>query len=95
MCRIRQSVLPLELLPSCHPACHIVDNGDSCSVLCGNGGSGFVLGKSRSGPLVAKKQGRMQLIALNGLLVLVPCAVYLYRKASVGQFDSMQLHASA
>ena len=56
--------------------------------LAATGGSGFALDKSRSGPLVARKKRRMQLIALNGLLALVPCAVYLYRKATAGQLDS-------
>lgn len=56
--------------------------------LAATGGSGFALGKSRPGQLVTRKKRRMQLIALNGLLVLVPCAAYLYRKATVGQFDS-------
>lgn len=44
-------------------------------------------GKSRH-PLVAAKRRRMPLIALNGLLVLVPCALYLNGLAQTGQFST-------
>lgn len=50
--------------------------------------SGMALGKGRIEPLVAKKIFRMRLIAANGLLVLVPAALYLKGKASDGQFDA-------
>ena len=52
------------------------------------GGSGFALSKSRSGNLVRKKKKRMPFIAANGILVLIPCAVFLDRWASVGAFDT-------
>lgn len=48
------------------------------------GGSGFALAKSRSGKLVRQKKKRMPFIAINGVLVLIPCAVLLDRWASVG-----------
>ncbi|MFN1532958.1 hypothetical protein [Vibrio jasicida] len=40
------------------------------------------------GPLAAKKK-RMPFVALNGLLILVPAAIYLKYLAGVGQFDTM------
>ncbi|WP_353979670.1 hypothetical protein [Salinicola endophyticus] len=52
------------------------------------GGSGFALAKSRSGKLVRRKKMRMPFIAINGLLVLIPCAVLLDRWASAGAFDT-------
>ncbi len=52
------------------------------------GGSGMFLAKSRKGRLVDAKQKRMPLIAANGLLVLVPCAIALSRWAAAGAFDT-------
>ncbi|OGB34535.1 MAG: hypothetical protein A3F78_01260 [Burkholderiales bacterium RIFCSPLOWO2_12_FULL_61_40] len=52
------------------------------------GASGMFLGKSRRGRLVDAKKKRMPLIAANGLLVLVPCAIALNRWASAGGFDT-------
>ncbi|WP_342595081.1 hypothetical protein AAGT95_21470 [Salinicola lusitanus] len=52
------------------------------------GGSGFALAKSRSGKLVRRKKMRMPFIAINGILVLMPCAVFLDRWASAGAFDT-------
>lgn len=52
------------------------------------GASGMFLGKSRRGRLVDAKKKRMPLIAANGLLVLVPCAIALNRWASAGSFDT-------
>ncbi|MGY3688622.1 hypothetical protein ACXAAV_18270 [Vibrio coralliilyticus] len=43
--------------------------------------------KVTRGPIAAKKK-RMPLIALNGLLVLTPAAIYLHYLASTGQFNS-------
>jgi len=53
------------------------------------GGSGFSLAKRRSGTVVARKSRRMQYIALNGILVLAPAALFLYQKASTAAFDSV------
>ena len=53
----------------------------------GIGGSGFLLSKTRRGRLVEAKQKRMPVIAANGLLVLIPCAVVLNRWAEAGSFD--------
>ena len=52
------------------------------------GASGFFLSKSRQGRLVEIKKRRMPFIAANGLVVLIPCAIFLNRWASAGTFDS-------
>jgi hypothetical protein len=52
------------------------------------GGSGFALGKGRRGALVEKKKKRMPLIAANGLVVLIPSALFLASKAGAGEFDA-------
>jgi hypothetical protein len=52
------------------------------------GGSGFALSKSRQGRLVDAKKKRMPFIAANGLLVLLPSAIFLDRWASAGSFDT-------
>ncbi|WP_164658392.1 hypothetical protein [Tropicibacter sp. Alg240-R139] len=52
------------------------------------GVSGMAMGRRRKdAPALAKKR-RMPIIAANGLLVLVPAAVYLSNKASAGAFDT-------
>lgn len=51
------------------------------------GGSGFALGKSSTHPLIHQKRRRMPFIALNGLLILLPAALYLSWKAQAGVFD--------
>ena len=52
------------------------------------GGSGMFLGKSRKGRLADQKKKRMPIIAANGLLVLVPCALALNHWAAAGAFDA-------
>ena len=52
------------------------------------GASGFALAKVRSGKLVQQKMKRMPFVGANGILVLIPCAVFLDRWASVGVFDT-------
>ncbi len=52
------------------------------------GGTGAFLSRSRRGRLVETKQKRMRFIAINGLLVLVPCAIFLSRWANAGAFDT-------
>lgn len=56
--------------------------------LAATGSSGLFLSRSRSGRLVDAKKKRMPFIAANGLLVLVPCAIFLDRWAAAGSFDS-------
>ena len=51
------------------------------------GGTGFALAKGRAG-LVGKKLKRMPFIAANGILVLIPSALFLASKARAGEFDA-------
>ncbi|WP_299307214.1 hypothetical protein [uncultured Croceicoccus sp.] len=51
------------------------------------GGSGLQLGKGWRNPLVSVKRKRMPIIAGNGLLVLIPSALYLSFKAQAASFD--------
>jgi len=53
------------------------------------GGSGFVLSKVRKGPLVDVKRKRMAIIGANGLLLMIPAAIFLNGKAATGEFDAM------
>jgi hypothetical protein len=53
------------------------------------GGSGFMLAKGRSGGLVDAKRKRMPLVAANGVLFLMPSALFLAFKASTGDFDTV------
>ncbi|MCL3883576.1 hypothetical protein [Marivita sp. GX14005] len=52
------------------------------------GGSGFSLAKPMRGPLISDKKKRMPIIAANGLLILIPAALYLSFKAQAGVFDT-------
>ena len=52
------------------------------------GGSGFALAKGRRAGLVGAKIKRMPIIAANGILVLIPSALYLASKARAGEFDT-------
>jgi hypothetical protein len=52
------------------------------------GATGQWLKTRRRGPLVSQKARRMPIIALNGLLILVPAAIFLAMKARVGAFDT-------
>ncbi len=53
------------------------------------GASGMNLGQKRRDPLTAAKKKRMPFIAANGLLILVPAAIYLQSKAVSGSFDTL------
>jgi hypothetical protein len=55
--------------------------------LAATGGSGFALARERSGALVERKRRRMAFIAANGLLILVPSALFLSFKAQAGELD--------
>lgn len=48
------------------------------------GGSGRSLAKSRSVALAAKKARRMRFVALNGIAILIPCAILLAYWATYG-----------
>lgn len=52
------------------------------------GGTGFAQASTRSGSLLRAKKRRMPIIAANGLLVLVPSALFLAWKARTGVFDA-------
>lgn len=51
------------------------------------GASGFALGGKSNHFLICRKRHRMPFIALNGLLILVPAALYLSWKARNGEMD--------
>lgn len=51
--------------------------------------SGNILGRGRSGRMIAAKKKRMLLIATNGILVLIPTALFLATKARTGEFDAI------
>ena len=53
------------------------------------GATGASLGKKMRLPQVARKSGRMKIIAANGLLVLLPSAVFLAMRAQDGLFDTL------
>ena len=52
------------------------------------GASGFSLSIGRKGRLVEAKKKRMPVVALNGVFVLIPSAIFLDQWASVGAFDT-------
>ena len=49
--------------------------------------TGTTIGQRRHGPLVEAKRKRMPIIAANGVLVLIPAALFLAMKARAGAFD--------
>lgn len=56
--------------------------------LAATGGSGSFLSKGQRQGLVGTKLKRMPFIAANGLLVLIPAALFLSSKAKAGEFDA-------
>jgi hypothetical protein len=52
------------------------------------GGSGFFLAKGRRAGLVGAKAKRMPFIAANGIVILIPAALFLAHKARAGEFDT-------
>ena len=52
------------------------------------GATGFALAKERKGRVVDAKKKRMPIIALIGMFVLLPAAIYLNSWAAEGMFDS-------
>lgn len=52
------------------------------------GGSGMRMGRKMRGPLIGAKKKRMPFIAANGILILIPAALYLAAKARAGEFDT-------
>lgn len=53
------------------------------------GGSGFSLASGRSSRLAQGKKMRMRFIALNGFVIMLPAAFFLFRKAAAGEFDTV------
>lgn len=51
------------------------------------GGSGAALSRGRRGGLADRKRKRMPLIAANGIVVLIPSALFLAHKAGAGELD--------
>lgn len=56
--------------------------------LVATGVSGLRLANGRRGGVLGAKLGRMPIIAANGLLVLVPAALFLAARAQAGAFDA-------
>lgn len=56
--------------------------------LVATGGSGFFLAKGRRGGIISAKIKRMPLIAINGIVILIPSALFLAFKAKVVEFDT-------
>ena len=52
------------------------------------GATGFWMGRKWRNPLVAAKRRRMPFIAANGVLVLVPSALFLADRADAGSLDA-------
>ncbi len=57
--------------------------------LAATGGSGFFLSRGQREGLVGTKLKRMPFIAANGLLILIPAALFLASKARAGEFDTI------
>ncbi len=53
------------------------------------GGTGFALAKGRRAGLVGTKAKRMPFIAANGILILVPAALFLSYKAAHSDLDNV------
>lgn len=52
------------------------------------GSTGFRLGGRSTAPTIAAKRRRMPAIAMNGILILVPSAIFLAARAGAGEFDA-------
>jgi hypothetical protein len=52
------------------------------------GATGFALSDGQRAGLIGAKLKRMPIIAANGLLVLIPSALFLAAKARAGEFDT-------
>ena len=52
------------------------------------GGSGLYLANGRKSGVIGTKLKRMPLIAANGIIVLIPSALFLASKARSGEFDA-------
>lgn len=53
------------------------------------GATGFRMARGATAPEIARKRRRMPVIAVNGLLILVPCALYLSALAARRDFGAL------
>jgi hypothetical protein len=53
------------------------------------GATGFAMGGKSTAPILVAKRRRMPIIGANGLLVLIPAAIFLSIKAQAGEFDTV------
>jgi hypothetical protein len=63
--------------------------------LSATGATGFRLERGRGGALVHVKRRRMPVVAANGLLVLLPSAVFLHHKATAGELAALFMAVQA
>jgi hypothetical protein len=52
------------------------------------GATGFAMGGQSTFPILVAKRRRIPIIGANGLLVLIPAAIFLSIKAQAGEFDT-------
>ena len=52
------------------------------------GATGFSLAKQRSGRIINRKKKRMPFIAMNGVFILIPAAIFLNQWATEGNLDT-------
>lgn len=52
------------------------------------GATGFAMGGKNTFPILVAKRRRMPIIGANGMLVLIPAAIFLSVKAQAGGFDT-------
>ena len=52
------------------------------------GGSGFALGGKWTSKIISAKKIRMKIIAANGIIILLPSAIFLAQWAEAGLFDA-------
>lgn len=57
-------------------------------VMIATGATGFAMGGTSTDPLIVAKRRRMPFIALIGMIVMIPAALFLNAKASAGEFDA-------
>ncbi|MBF0803097.1 MULTISPECIES: hypothetical protein [Neisseria] len=53
------------------------------------GATGMKMGGKSKHARIAAKRKRMPVIAANGLLILIPCALFLNMRAAAGRFDTI------
>ena len=53
------------------------------------GASGAALGRKRGGRILELKKKRMKMLAITGLLIMLPLAVFLHWKSAVNEFDAL------